>query len=61
MKKFIIINGTRAVIFMSEDMPHARETAVNTSNHSLPISVYELTKIEDFTRVNETEVSQKFT
>lgn len=57
MKKFIVINGTKAVMFLSEDIVTARDTAVNSCDHSKPISVYEITKIEDYTKSNETEVS----
>lgn len=57
MKKFIVINGTKAVIILSEDIATARTTAVNGCDHSKPISVYEITKIEDYTRSNETEIN----
>jgi len=56
MRKYIIINGTKAWISEREDISAARQTAINICDHSEEVLVRELTEFTDHTKtyVNKT-------
>ena len=53
MKRYIIINGTTAMIVERKSIDAARDTAINLCDHSQEIIVREITELTDYSKVYE--------